>query len=124
LSGIVCCLDDVCLFSVNGGRGGGADDDGFGVDGGVAVDLDTEHDLDDVAFLQNGDVLVRGQGREVRDGVVDRDRGGEGDTWRKISTSSQTLPLNVPLESPFLLFQTLATASETNLSPLPPHQHP
>lgn len=123
LSSIVSGLDDVGLLAIDGGRSIGTDNDGFGVDRGVTVDLDTEHDLDDIAILQDGYVLVRGQGGEVGDGVVDRDRGGESETCKEIRLSSERVSVetkgaSVPLESPFLLFHTPATASETNLSPL------
>ena len=41
--------------------------------------MDTELDLDDVAVGEGGERLVVGEGRDVRDGVVDRDGGREGD---------------------------------------------
>jgi hypothetical protein len=50
--------------------------DGLGVGHGVAVNLDTELDLDDVAVLED-DLGVRVEGRDVRDNVVDRNAGGE-----------------------------------------------
>jgi hypothetical protein len=51
--------------------------DSLGVGDSVTVELDTEHDLDDISLLQC-DLGVGWQGREVRDDVVDRDGGGEG----------------------------------------------
>lgn len=42
--------------------------------------MHTHHDLDDVAVLESGDVLVRRHGGEVGDDVVERERGGEGDS--------------------------------------------
>ena len=41
--------------------------------------MDTELDLDDVAVGEGGKRLVVGEGRDVRDGVVNRDGGREGD---------------------------------------------
>ena len=77
LGGLVGGLDDI-------GSGAlvlGTEDDGLGVGDGVAVNLDTELDLDNVAVLKDN-LGVRVEGRDVRDNVVHRDAGGEGEAWR------------------------------------------
>lgn len=76
LGGIVGGLDDV------GGEpvGLGGEVDGLGVGDGVAVEVDAEHDLDDVAVLEL-DLGVGGEGGDVGDDIVDGDGGGEGGAW-------------------------------------------
>lgn len=73
LSGVVSSLDNVGLDVL----GLGLEVDSLGVGDSVTVELDTEHDLDDISLLQC-DLGVGWQGREVRDDVVDRDGSGEG----------------------------------------------
>lgn len=51
-----------------------------------AVDVDTKLDLDDIAVGEGGERLVVGEGRDVRDGVVDRDGGREGDALGDLET--------------------------------------
>jgi hypothetical protein len=49
-------------LAVDGGGIVGADNDGFGKDRAVAVDMHIEHDLDDIAVLENGNVFGGEQG--------------------------------------------------------------
>ena len=60
------------------GLGRGTDDDGLGRLGNVAVDVDTQVDLDDVAGHKHGCIVA--QRRKVAGAVVDRDARGEGKT--------------------------------------------
>ena len=127
LSGIVRSLDDIG----RGALGLGREDNGLGVRDGVTVKLDTEHDLDDISILQNN-LWVRRQWRDVRNDIVDRNRGGESDTclcqchplvWvpNPIFPRVRLCRHNVPfwILIPFLaLFHNGATVSLINLSPL------
>jgi hypothetical protein len=76
LGGVVSGLDDIGLDTV----GLGSEVDGLGVGDGVAVNLDTELDLDNVTVLEDN-LSVCGEGRDVRDNVVHRDTGGESGAW-------------------------------------------
>lgn len=117
LGGIVRGLDDVGGEAV----GLGGEVDGLGVGDGVAVEVDTEHDLDDVAILEL-DLGVGGEGRDVGDDIVDRDGGGEGGACRGVRgglKKKRLMDSPLPTLTPFLgLFHRGATASATSLSPL------
>jgi hypothetical protein len=112
LGGVVGCTDDVGRGAV----GLGGEVNGLGVSHGVAVKLDTEHDLDHVAVFED-DLGIGRKWSEVGDDVVDGDGGGE----CKACCERESLEPDAPLETltPFFdLFHSGATASATSLSPL------
>lgn len=59
------------------------EDDRLGVNDGVAIEVDTEHDFHHVAGFEL-DFGVGREGGKVGDDVVDRDTGGEGDTYYSV----------------------------------------
>ena len=79
LGGIVGSLDDICGDTLDFG----GEDDSLGVGDCVTIELDTEHDLDDIAILED-DLGVGWEGRDVGNDIVDRDGGGECDTCKSV----------------------------------------
>ena len=58
LSSLVGSLYDISLGTLDRLGAVSSDNHGLGMNGGVSIDMNSEHDLDDITILEDGDILV------------------------------------------------------------------